>query len=167
MTVRLIGVTLVIESLCILGFSQITTHPAHRSSANPAAQSKASGTKSQYLEVSFDPSATHLTPQFKGHDIVAISDSVRQAPALAPKSEFETTAAYEARRASFPTQRLIGDINSDSHLAFVVDEGLLNSTSEVFRYEADSGALTATLRGRSQKFFLERNQPDMQTVTIR
>lgn len=167
MRLRLVGAALVIEGLCILGSAQTSTHTAHRSTEKTAEQTKTAATKPAYLSVPFDPSATHLAPQFKGHDIVAISDYIKQAPALAPKSEFETTAAYEARRASFPREKLTGNINADSHLAFVIDEERLRGSAEEFRYNADAGVLKVSLTGRGEKFFLERNQPEMQTVTIR
>jgi hypothetical protein len=53
------------------------------------------------LMTPFDQSRTTLGPGFRGHDITAIFRSIQRLPNLKNKGEFETTAAYEERRASF------------------------------------------------------------------
>jgi hypothetical protein len=90
-----------------------------------------------------------LSPNFMGDNIENFFQS-----SAAPKSEFETTAQYEARRA---TARMIG-----KKLVLLIDGG----PEEAFKYDADAGIMTATIPTSKVLFLLEQNRPTYQVVKV-
>src|SRR5947209_6910258 len=67
--------------------------------------------------VSFNRDLTSVGPNFRGDDIVAITARAKRSAsaAILQRSEFETTAQFEARKAS-----LSGSSRARSDLAFII-----------------------------------------------
>ncbi len=107
----------------------------------------------------------NVGPRFNGHDIIAITKKVVEAPALKPRSEFESSEEYERRTARFRTQALIGSITPEGHFAFVVEPGVLLGSD--LKYDADAQVLATILVGSREKFYLEKGYPEMDTIKIR
>jgi hypothetical protein len=137
-----------------------TAHPAA-----PAA-SKPSVPKVTYLGSPLDLATANLGPGFQGNDISAIYEAIKNSAALKPKSEFETTTQYEARRKSFADQPIMGTLTLASALAFIVstDSPIYGAQ---FKYDADSQTLAFTLEGRSMTFYLDSVHPELDTILIR
>lgn len=152
---RLVAVSIIL--VCMAG-------PAAGQKTHPS-KAPTPGGGPKYLSEPFDINAASVGPEFNGHDIVAITKMVKEAPALKPKSEFESSGEYERRKASFRSQPLVGNITPDSHLAFVV--------GSEFKYDADGQVLTATVTSWQKEFFPETGYslteaaPKMDTVTVR
>ena len=95
------------------------------------------GTASQgrrYLSGPFEITADRLGPNFWGHDLEAIIDSLEKSDANKPKSEFETTAQYEARQKA--------SRSDGRRFVFVFQEGL---GQPEFKYDADSQKMSVSL----------------------
>jgi hypothetical protein len=90
-----------------------------------------------------------ITPNFIGDDI---EKSLQ--PSVSPKSEFETTAQYEARRAA---ARMTG-----KQLVLLLDD----AREETFKYDADTGMMTATIPTSKVFFLLEPNRPTYQVIKV-
>jgi hypothetical protein len=117
-----------VAGICALTLAGHTQ--AHPSTASP---------QTSYLTAPFDPTVSHLSAHFKGHDITALLRVIEYAPSLKDKSEFETTAAYDARIASFSNHPLYGALRATSLIALVVPA---NRAS--FTYEADTQRLATS-----------------------
>jgi hypothetical protein len=115
---------------------------------NPTARQATPAPRSDsYLTGTFDPSASRLPAHFKGHDPVAITRAIETLPILKEKSEFESTAEFEARYAKFPQQTLLGRLRGDSVLAFVVPAGADSADQSSFNFDADAQSMKAELDG--------------------
>jgi hypothetical protein len=91
-------------------------------------------------------------PAFTGDNIGLVIKAVTTK--AAPKSEFETTPAYEARRNA---SKMDG-----SAFVFVFD-----SQKDFFTYDADSATMMAPLPITTNKFYLEPNSPEYTVLTLR
>jgi hypothetical protein len=91
----------------------------------------------------------NITPNFMGDDIEKFFQS-----SAAPKSEFETTAQYEARRNS---ARMTG-----RPLALLLDDTRVNT----FAYDADTGMMTATIPTSKVFFILEQSRPTHTVIKV-
>jgi len=76
-----------------------------------------------------------LPEGFEGHDYVAIAKEVDRRLTSVDKNEFETEAAFEARRKDTMSGRLLGDLTTDSVFGFILDDDLRNQW--FLRYDAD------------------------------
>lgn len=100
-----------------------------------------------------------------GHDITAVVEAIKADPALKKKSEFETTSAFEARRAGFAERQLYANVTPSGYLGFVVDEESILAPK--FKYDADSQTLAVTLSGSTQRFTMDEGEPTLDAVLIR
>ena len=106
--------------------------------------SKQAATQSSYLTAPLSLAATTLGPNFTGHNIVRIIAELAASPLAAPKSEFETSAAYESRKAMY--------LDSKSRqYAFV-----LTSQTE-FVYDADAEQMSVKVTA-SQRFYIDAGE---------
>jgi hypothetical protein len=90
-----------------------------------------------------------LTPNFRGDDIMGIFG-----PTTSTKSEFETTAQYEARRNAAQV--------TGNRLVLLLDQ----ARTELFKYDADAGMMTATLPIQKTFFITEPKEPTYNVVSV-
>lgn len=155
-------VPLVVHAFLALGRAQSV--PAQTHATRTASETRPQR-QSKYLTAPLDLTLSNLGPAFLGHDITAIVAAIKKSPALAEKSEFESTSAFEARRAGFLDRPLYATLAPTGYLGFVVqDESAL---APVFKYDADSQVLTVTLAGNREDFIMEKDQPTLDTVPVR
>jgi hypothetical protein len=159
MAITAVFEVLLVLSLSLAGFTQTTATNPHQSSGTSPGQG--------YLTSPFDIRTLNVGSGFRGHNIIEIVKRLQSAPALAEKSEFESSRAYEARKATFRSQKIIGDMTSDSYFAFVADKdaftyGLVSS----FKYDADAQLMRIRLPGDTQEFYLGNEARTMQTIPI-
>jgi hypothetical protein len=109
------------------------------------------------LTASLDLNQTNLGQDFMGHDITAVAETIKNSPALKEKSEFESTSAFETRRAGFVAQ-------PNGYMGFVVGE---ESITPEFKYDADSQTLAVTLTGSTERFIMDKDKPTLDGVLIR
>ena len=91
-----------------------------------------------------------IPPNFVGDDIEKIFKS-----AAAPKSEFETTAQYVARRSA---ESII-----NKQLVLLLDD----MNEESLKYDADLGIMTTTIPIKQKLFILEPDHPTYQVLAVR
>ena len=99
---------------------------------------------------------TTLGRNFVGHEIAAVFKAIQDAPALQEKSEFESTAAYRARRDLFITRPLFASLMPTGLFAFVIED---SASSLEFTYDADELTMKIVINGRSVDFFLPHYRP--------
>lgn len=138
-----------------------SSHPRHP----VPAPKQASEPRSGYLTEAVDLNSTNVGPDFKGHDIEAVVEAIQTSHSLSPKSEFETTAAYEARRDSVSNQPLFGSVTPTSLFAFVFDSEI--PQSPLLGYDADSQIMMLRLRAMDHQFLLESDQPTLATIPVK
>jgi hypothetical protein len=97
------------------------------------------------------PPVAQLGPAFTGDNIQSLVETIKTDSL--PKSEFETTVAYEARRNA--TRK------DGTPLVFVFDE------KQQFTYDADSEMMMTSIAVKKQTFYLERNHPEYSVLDIR
>lgn len=124
---------------------------------------KTEATRLAYMTTPFDPTQAKLGKDFAGHNIVDVFTSIKASPSLEEKSEFESTAAFESRRAAFSAQLLFGSVTPNDYLAFVPDERF---SSPEFTYDADSQQMTVSLEGRREEFIMEKGNPTLDVLQI-
>ena len=129
-----------------------------------SAQAKPSPPQPKFLGASLDLSQASLGPDFRGHDIIAIFEAIKTSPALKEKSEFESTAAFEARRAGIVEQPLFGRLTPSGYFGFVISEEPVLAPQ--FKYDADSQTLAITLEGSNQRFIMDRDEPTLNGILI-
>jgi hypothetical protein len=95
---------------------------------------------------------TQVGPAFAGDSIESLVKDITTN--AAPKSEFETTAAYEARRNAAR--------RDGAAFVFVLDSG-----KDLFTYDADSGTMMTSLPISKETFYLEPNHPEHTVLTLR
>jgi hypothetical protein len=95
------------------------------------------------------PPDVNITPNFMGDDIETFFQS-----SAAPKSEFETTAQYEARRNA---ARMTG-----RPLTLLLDD----ARAGTFTYDADTGMMTATIPTSKVFFILEQDRPTHTVIKV-
>ena len=151
---------LLILFLGVAGFAQKAVSRTHRPTSDA---SLARG----YLTSAFDIDSSDVGPRFRGHDIVGIINRLRNYPALAEKSEFESSREYDARKATVQSMKIVGDMIPDSHFAFVVEGNAYPyHLSPTFDYDADAQLMKVTLWSAEQEFHLGNDVRKMQTVSI-
>jgi hypothetical protein len=117
---------------------------------------KAQPAPSPYLNRSFEPSTSTISPSFRGHDAEALWAAVAARKRGLQKSEFETQAEYDGRAAAFSRVPVLGGLTPGSTFAFIVpleatydaENGLMkiaNPLSEDYSY-LQSSAHSVTLR---------------------
>jgi len=120
-----------------------------------------------YLTAPLSLTETNVGRDFSGHDITAIVAAIEKAK-LKDKTEFESTPAFQERRAQFLTHPLYASVMPLDYLGFVVDgESLPSQFAPAFKYDADSQALGITVTGRESLFILEKDQPTLDSVLVR
>jgi hypothetical protein len=166
---ELILLFLLFAAIATSAQSRVTNKAHSPSGSYPAATKspKPNALQSNFLGNSFDLNQTNLGPDFQGHDIVSMISAIKDSSALKEKSEFESTPAFEARRAGFVEQTLYGSITSTSYLSFVVGEGSTFGSTPVFNYDADSQILTVLLPGSAQQFVMDKDKPILDGILIR
>jgi hypothetical protein len=142
--------------------SRSPKRPTTPQSASTSAQS--SQVRPQYLKSPLDLTANNVGANFFGHDIAAIFQAVKSSPSLQEKSEFESTAVFQARRAAFVSQPLFASLLPTAHLAFIVAEG--STFAPRFRYDADSQTLSLLLTATSEQFILDKHRPTLDTILV-
>ncbi len=110
--------------------------PAQNAANGVASSGSGAAARSSYLAAPLDLNLRSLGLNFRGHDIRAVVAAV--AKGVRERSEFETTAAYNARLEAFPTTTIYGQLTADSDLAFVSD-------SVDSAYDADHQVLNINL----------------------
>nr|WP_236107338.1 GUN4 domain-containing protein [Cylindrospermopsis raciborskii] len=93
--------------------------------------------KATYLTTPFNNS-TKILPNFLGHDLEAISNALIKRQESLKKDEFETTQAFNQRVIKEGLKPILGTINVDSTLAFVLSdkfESSYNADLSLFRIE--------------------------------
>lgn len=101
-------------------------------------------TTSPFDSAPFNTSVEKLPPHYIGHSLVTLAQILSKWTKVARKSEFETTADYQARLSREKQKPLVGDIHFDSLIAFTIagnDNGQLTAS-----YDADLGIMTVTLK---------------------
>jgi hypothetical protein len=95
--------------------------------------------KPAFAKEEFDVTMEKLPQNYIGHDFASLYDALIK---IAPRSEFETSDAYEQRLSALSSKPLIGPLTASSLFAFTVNE---LKTS----YVADSQTLSVTFYGRA------------------
>lgn len=100
----------------------------------------------QYLKLgtSFASTAARLGPNFCGHDIEAVITTIEKSGVTKPRSEFETTAQYEARRKVPPL--------ANRRFVFVLDDRNTLLQGPQFTYDADAQLMNARAIARKHRF---------------
>jgi hypothetical protein len=118
----------------------VTSHPAPSPATKKPEEPKPPVEKKEpapaYSTQPFDLSAGSLSPNFRGHNAIAIYKSLAARKTGADKGEFETTEAYRQRLDREASAPLVGSLTKDSTFAFVV-KGIDS------QYDADSQVLHA------------------------
>jgi hypothetical protein len=91
-----------------------------------------------------------LKPNYTGDDI----EQLFKSSGIAPKSEFETTAQYEAR---LNAARISG-----KRLVLLLDD----VREQTFKYDADAGMMTATIPTSRVRFLSEPNYPTHTVIRV-
>ena len=94
--------------------------------------------------------AERLGSTFTGDSIEALVQAIKKKSV--PKSEFETTAAYEAR--------LNGERRDEGTFVFVLDQ-------RQFSYDADAEMMTASISMNKRKFSSEPDHPEYWVLSVR
>jgi hypothetical protein len=133
--------------------------------APPRQGENADALQSGWLLGPFDVTVLSLGSSFKGHDVAAVFEAVRNSPSLKEKSEFETTPESESRQAGFSARPLFASVTPTGNVAFVVESTALAPLS---KYDADSRVLTVVLSGATKRFVLEKEDTTLlDSVTVR
>jgi hypothetical protein len=90
-------------------------------------------------QAAFDATTDRLPASFRGNDAGAIYAALASSKVLAPKSEFETTSAYNERIASFAHVNYSSGLSAGSLLSFVLEPNPLKALSLEETYDADKG----------------------------
>ena len=93
----------------------------------------------------FDAKRETLGPHFAGHNIVAIAYALEHSPYLKDKSQFESTAAYQARLAKFTEHTIAGGLMPSGELGFVLRDKDLSDGGYSFTYAADEGVASLSI----------------------
>lgn len=140
----------IVAYMLVNGFALCQTaktpqRPAPAKSVVTAPTSPISGP--HYLQGPLDSKKGNLGPNFLGHDPEAIVAEIRESGASKPKSEFETTAQYQARRT-------MGSLEGRRYV-FVVDPeiGFHSLSGAEFAYDADEQVMTARLQIHKEELY--------------
>jgi hypothetical protein len=126
------------------------------------------GTTIAYDHAPFDENIVVLSKDYRGHDIKSLVLAVKKSDALDPKSEFESTAAYQNRLAGFHRTVLDGRITPESIFAFVLgDEDVRILPSLSSQYDADSQILKVSFKARVKDFLLADDRPKLSTIDFK
>jgi len=143
--------------------AQNSRTPSQSHAATPPAKPKQP--QPEFLSRSLDLDQTSVGPDFHGHDITVIMAAIKDSPALKEKSEFESTSAFETRRAGFVEKPLYGTVTPNAYLGFIVGEESIITPS--FKYDADSQTLMVTLTAGTERFIMDKDKPTLDDVLIR
>jgi hypothetical protein len=143
--------------------SSPTQVPPKRPAANTASRPKPP--QPHYLTAPLDVTLTNLGPAFMGHDITTLVEAIKKSPALTDKSEFESTAAFETRRAGFVDRPLYAKVTPSGYFGFVIGDDLVFAPE--LKYDADSQILAITLTGSTERFIMDKDQPTLDSFPIR
>lgn len=152
-------------SLCVCLSAQ--TNRVHksvsRSSTNKSSAEAELAKTNHYSNQAILSGLPSLPPNYLGADIKGLLSSISDSKVLAPKSEFETSAQYDARIASFANVRLLGDISPNEQIAFVI---AADSNNLIISYDADTQDFTIGLKGSSRNFLIEPGRPAYVTLDL-
>lgn len=156
-------VTILVPAFIAAGYSRAA--PAQTHASRPASKRTHQQPQPQYLTVPLDVTLSNVGAAFLGQDITAVAEAIKKSPALAEKSEFESTSAFETRRAGFLDHPLYGTVRPTGYFGFVVEDD--SAFAPAFKYDADSQVLAVTLAGNSEHFIMEKDQATLDTLPIR
>lgn len=137
---------------------QSKSPPATTSVRPPTAHPKPRIADSQYLTTSFDINTSNLGQNFVGHHLPKLYETLSLSAALSPKSDFESTAAFQARMKAFYGQPVFGTLKSTDRLALI----LRDPSTVLFLYDADRQTLDVRLTSISSTFY----RSPLDTLTI-
>jgi hypothetical protein len=162
--VKLVTLLLVATSAC----AQKQSVPAKPGSSHATAKAAAGTAQPNFLTVPLDLSTSNLGPGFAGHDIVGIYKALKDAPSIAPKGEFETTAQFEQRTSEMAKKPILGSIAPNGHFAFVISREMVQGSWPLkLTYDADLRLLQADFSGEYSDFSLDADKARRTTVLMR
>ena len=151
-----------------LAFSQKQSVPAKPGSPHAASKSAAGTSKPNFLTTPLDINIGNLGPGFAGHDIVGIYKALKDAPSIAPRGEFETTAQFQERNRETAKKPILGTITANDYLAFVISKERVEATWPLkLTYDADLRLLQADFTGEYSDFALDADKARRTTVLMR
>ncbi|WP_258007374.1 GUN4 domain-containing protein, partial [Cylindrospermopsis raciborskii] len=137
-----------ITSIAIFALINILWIPqytiASKKNISQRSNSSRMANKATYLTTPFNNS-TEIPPNFLGHDLEAISNALIKRQESLKKDEFETTQAFNQRVIKEGLKPILGTINVDSTLAFVLSdkfESSYNADLSLFRIEIPNSDYT-------------------------
>jgi len=136
-----------------------------RAQSKSLASRRSNTVQPKYLSTPLDLTSTNLGQGFRGHDITAVVGAIKKSPALRGKSEFESTSAFEVRKAGFVKQVLYAGLVPSGYFGFVIDGGSIFPPE--FKYDADSESIAVTLTGSTEQFVLDDDKPTLDGIVIR
>jgi hypothetical protein len=96
--------------------------PKQSSSDNQTVSTGITGTPSLYSSLPLDLKAEKLPPQFRGHDVVRLYNALTTN--VSPKSEFETTQAYNERLRKELSKPILGQLPVTGQFAVLLNRPL-------------------------------------------
>ena len=141
------------------------TKPHHVVPSSPSKSSEQAKSIESFAESPLDPTISALPKFYNGNDIESLYTVAKAAPELKEKSEFETTAAYEARRTAFKDATLQKSIKANDELGFMLKPDEVSGP--VFSYDADTGVMTIQVKGSRKEFLLEKDRPTLDVLPVR
>ncbi len=163
-TIKLLTLLLVTT----LVFAQKQSVPAKPDSSHATARAAAGTAQSNFLAVPLDIRTSSLGPAFAGHDIVRIYKALKEAPGIAPKGEFETTAQFEQRTNEMAKKPILGSITPNDHFAFVIPrEMVMGSWPLQLTYDADLRLLQTDFSAENADFSIDPDKARRTAVLLR
>ena len=126
-------------------FASLLAVSTHALSAAPAKASRAGSPPANYLVSPFDTAVESLPSTFDGLDLFRAFEAVKKS-GFRPKSEYETTADFEARKPVDAELPLYGNLKFGSNIAVVL---MGEGSAMTQRYNAESKELVVTLEPKS------------------
>jgi hypothetical protein len=169
---RVLKITCLVLGLASLVAAQ---QPKAKSAARPTSKLTSPVAKAVVEQLKYDNSmlsenADALPPSYKGNDPKALYTAIKESKSLAPKSEFESTAAFAQRQSGFRDEALVGNLKPTGMIAFVVGnkDGIMNSVANPFstQYDADAQVLNVLLRIKREQFILDPDRPTLEAVGL-
>jgi hypothetical protein len=106
-----------------------------------------------------------LAPDYKGVDVEAICNAIRDSEALKPKSEFESSAAYSARLSGFTSTKLVTGLSPIDKIAIVFGDD--SGTAFESTYDADAQAFAVKLKVDIKRMYLLPGSPMMAQIKVK
>ncbi len=162
--IKLVTVLLVATFAC----AQKQSVPAKPGSSHSTAKAAAGTAQPNFLTVPLDINTSNLGPGFAGHDVVRVYKALKDAPVLAPKGEFESTAQFDQRTSEMAKKPILGSIAPNDHFAFVISrEMVLGSWPLQLAYDADLRLLQADFSAEFADFSIDPDKARRTAVLMR